>query len=78
MELASHQSLTELMSDWSKRQSCEELLARKILRSSAKIKNLQWLIELHRSLMNMLKRKGPMTEPCGTPEVTLKGRERVP
>jgi hypothetical protein len=47
------------MSDWSKRQSCEELMTRKILRSSAKIKNLQWLFELHRSLMNTLKRKGP-------------------
>jgi hypothetical protein len=34
------------MSDWSKRQSCEELMTGKILRS-ADIKNLQWLIELH-------------------------------
>jgi hypothetical protein len=72
MELAAHQSLTELMSGWSKRQSCEELMTRKILRSSAKIRNLLWLIELHRSLMNTLKRKGSRTEPCGTPEVTLK------
>jgi hypothetical protein len=32
-------------------------MTRKILRSSAKIKNLQWLIELHRSLINTLKRK---------------------
>jgi hypothetical protein len=55
-----------------------EIITRKMLRSSANIKNLQWLIVLHRSLMNTLKRKGPRTEPCGTPEVTLKGRERVP
>jgi hypothetical protein len=49
-----------------------------ILRSSTKIKNVQWLIELHRSLMKTLKRKGPRIEPCGTPEVTWKSRERVP
>jgi hypothetical protein len=66
------------MSDWSKRHSCGELMTWKILRSSAKIKNCQWLIVFDRSLMNTLKRKGPRTEPCGTLEVTLKGRERVP
>jgi hypothetical protein len=44
MELAAHQSLTDLMSDWSKRQSCGEFMTQKILRLSAKIKNLQWLI----------------------------------
>jgi hypothetical protein len=63
MELEAHQSFTELMSDWSRRQSCGELMTRKILRSSAETKNLQWLIELHRSLMNTLKRNGPRTEP---------------
>jgi hypothetical protein len=57
MELAAHLSLTELISDWSKRQSCGELKTRKILRSSAKIKHLLCLIELHRSLMNTLKRE---------------------
>jgi hypothetical protein len=62
MELAAHQSLKELMSGWSKRQSCGEIMTRTILRSSAKIKNLQWLIELHRLLMNTLKGKGPRTE----------------
>jgi hypothetical protein len=41
----------------------------KTRRSSAKIKNLKWLTELHRSLKNTLKRKGPRTEPCSTPEV---------
>jgi hypothetical protein len=40
IELAAHQALTEFMSDWSKRQSCEELMRRKILRSSTKIKKL--------------------------------------
>jgi hypothetical protein len=44
MEIAAHQSLTELTSDWSERQSCGELITPEILRSSAKIKNLQWLI----------------------------------
>jgi hypothetical protein len=66
------------MSDWSKRQSWGELMTRKILRSSAKIKDLQWLIVLDRLIMNTLKRKCPRTESCGTPEVTLKGKERVP
>jgi hypothetical protein len=69
-ELAVHQSLTELMSDWSKRQSYGELMTRKIVMSSAKIKNVQWLLELHRSSLNMLKGKDLRTEPCGTPEVT--------
>jgi hypothetical protein len=50
-------------------------MIRKILRSSAKFKNWQWLIELHRSVINMLKIKGPRTEPCGTPEVTSNGKE---
>jgi hypothetical protein len=34
-------------------------MTRTILRSSAKIKNLQLLIELHRSLMNTLKKEAP-------------------
>jgi hypothetical protein len=67
VELAAPQSLKELISDWRKRQSYGELKTLKFLRSSAKIKHLQ---RLHRSLINMLKRKGPRTEPCGTPEVT--------
>jgi hypothetical protein len=29
------------------------------------------------SLINMLKSKGPKTEPCGTPEGNTKGEERV-
>jgi hypothetical protein len=29
------------------------------------------------SLINMLKSKGPKTEPCGTPEGKTKGEERV-
>jgi hypothetical protein len=53
-------------------------MTRKILSSSAKIKNLQWLILLHVSLINTLKRKGPRTGPYGTPKVTLKGMGRVP
>jgi hypothetical protein len=76
MELAAHQSPTELMSDLSKKQSSGELLKRKFLRSSVKIKHLQWLIKLHRLFINTLKRKGHKTEPCVTPEVTRKYRER--
>jgi hypothetical protein len=41
MEFAVHQSLTELMSDGSKRQSFVALITRKILRASANIRNLQ-------------------------------------
>jgi hypothetical protein len=33
---------------------------------------------LHRSFMNTLKRKGPRTEPCGTPELARKDCERMP
>jgi hypothetical protein len=49
-------------------------MTRKILGSSAKIKNLQLLTELHRSLMNKLKRRGPRIEPRGTSEITWKNR----
>jgi hypothetical protein len=28
--------------------------------------------------MNMLKSRGPKTDPCGTPESTTKGDERIP
>jgi hypothetical protein len=45
--------------------------------SSAKIRYLEWLIALHKSLMNILKRKGPKTDPCGTPDGITKGDERV-
>jgi hypothetical protein len=67
-KLAAHQSFKELLSDWSKRQLCGELMMRKVLRS-AKIKSVQWLIGFHRSLMNSLRRKGPRTEPCCTPKL---------
>jgi hypothetical protein len=77
MELAADQSLMELMSDWCKRQSCGEIMTRKMLRSAANIKNVQWLIELNKSVMNTLNRKGHRTEACGTPEVNWKGRERM-
>jgi hypothetical protein len=66
------------MSDWSRRQSREEVISRRILRSSAKIRELQYLIESHKSLMNILKRKSPRIEPWGTPEINLKGREKLP
>jgi hypothetical protein len=69
MELAAHQSFTELMSDWSMNHSCGELMTRKILTSSAKIKNLQWLIELRRLLMNTSKTKGPRTQSLRYTEV---------
>jgi hypothetical protein len=55
MKLAPHKSLMELTPDWSKMQSCGELMTRKILESSAKIKNVQYLIQLHRLLMNTFK-----------------------
>jgi hypothetical protein len=30
------------------------------------------------SLTNVLKRRGPNTDPCGTPEETAKGDEKAP
>jgi hypothetical protein len=77
IELTIHQLQTGLMSDWSMRQSREEVTSRKILRSSAKIRELQYLIESNKSLMKTLKRKGPRTEPWGTPEINLKGWEKL-
>jgi hypothetical protein len=35
------------------------------------------LIELHRSLMNALKKEKAPGQHCGTPEITSKGREKV-
>jgi hypothetical protein len=45
--------------------------------SSAKRRYWEYLIILHMSLINMLKSKGPKTEPCGTPEGKTKGNERI-
>jgi hypothetical protein len=45
--------------------------------SSAKRRYIEWLITLHKSLMNILKSRGPKTDPCGTPEVITKGDEGV-
>jgi hypothetical protein len=53
-------------------------MTRKILISSAKRRYLEYLITLHKSLMKMLKSRGPKTDPCGTPESTTKGDERIP
>jgi hypothetical protein len=30
------------------------------------------------SLTNILKGRGPNTDPCGTPEITVKGDEKAP
>jgi hypothetical protein len=49
-----------------------------MLRSSAKVRELQYLMESHRSLMEALKRKGPRTQPWGTPEINIKVREELP
>jgi hypothetical protein len=59
------------------RQSREEVISRKILRSAAKIRELQYLIETSKSLMKLLKKKGLRTEPWGTPEINLKGWEKL-
>jgi hypothetical protein len=32
---------------------------------------------LHKSLMNILKNRGPKTDPCGTPDGITEGDERV-
>jgi hypothetical protein len=70
VELAPHQSVSELIPDWCKSQSCGELKTRNFLSSSAKIKSLQWLIELHRSVMNALSRDGRRMEPCAAQDRT--------
>jgi hypothetical protein len=46
-------------------------MMRKIFGSSAKIRKWECFMELQRSLMKILKRRGPRTQPCGTPDVTL-------
>jgi hypothetical protein len=45
--------------------------------SSAKRRYWEWLIALHKSLMNILKSRGPKPDPCGTPDGITKGDERV-
>jgi hypothetical protein len=45
---------------------------------SANNKYLEFLITLQMSLTNILKRRGPSTDPCGTPEGTAKGDEKKP
>jgi hypothetical protein len=45
--------------------------------SSAKRRYLEWLMALHKSLMNILKSRGPSTDHCGTPDGIRKGDERV-
>jgi hypothetical protein len=45
--------------------------------SSAKRRYLEWLMALHKSLMNILKSRGPKTDPCGTPDGITKGDKRV-
>jgi hypothetical protein len=46
--------------------------------SSAKRRYLEWLIALHKSLMNIyMKSTGPKTDPCGTPDGITKGDETV-
>jgi hypothetical protein len=58
MELAAHQSLAVLMSDYCKRQSSGELLTRKAFRSSAKDYKLT-MVELHRPSKDTLKKTVP-------------------
>jgi flagellar biosynthesis/type III secretory pathway chaperone len=48
-----------------------------IFELSAKIKNLQWLIELRRSLLNMLKRR-PQDRALRHTGSYWNGKERVP
>jgi hypothetical protein len=45
--------------------------------SSAKRRYLEWLIALHKSLMNILKNRSPKTDPCRTPDGLTKRDERV-
>jgi hypothetical protein len=52
-------------------------MTKKLYRLSATIKNVGCLIELDRSVMNMMKVKA-LGQPYGTPEVTWKGKEDIP
>jgi hypothetical protein len=57
-------------------QSSAEFIARKNV-SYANNRCLEYLITLQRSLVNILKSRGPETDPRGTPKRTSKGNERV-
>jgi glucan phosphoethanolaminetransferase (alkaline phosphatase superfamily) len=46
--------------------------------SSAKRRYLEWLIVLHKSLMNILKSRGYKTDPCGTSDgITKNGNNKL-
>jgi hypothetical protein len=73
MWLLAHQACICSISACSKVQSSAELTAWKIFISSANNKYLEYLITFQMSLTNILKIRGPNTDPCGTPEETAKG-----
>jgi hypothetical protein len=49
----------------------------KILISSSKRRYRVELITSHKTFMNIMKSRGPKTDPCGMPESTTKGDERI-
>jgi CRISPR/Cas system-associated endonuclease Cas1 len=63
MQLAETQSCMRFMSDCRRMQLTAEFIARKILRSSANNKKLEYSIAVHRSLMNILKSNRLRTDP---------------
>lgn len=78
MKLVENQPfIVRSVSDCSRMQPSKEFTARKILTSSSNDRYLECLIALKRSLINILKRKGVKTHPCGTPERTSKGDEKL-
>jgi hypothetical protein len=77
IRLAVHQPCICSISDCSRMQSSTEFIARKMLTSSANNKHLECLITLQSSLIIILKSNGSKTHPCGTPERTSKGKEKV-
>jgi hypothetical protein len=66
------------MSDCNNLQSLADLITRNIFKSSAKSKNSEYCILKHKSLIKILKSRGPKVEPCGTPDNTGNGEENFP
>jgi len=77
MKLAENQPFIRSVLDCSRTQPSTEFTTRKILKSSPINTHLECLIALKMSLINIIKRKGLETHPCGTPEITSKGDEKV-
>jgi hypothetical protein len=66
------------MSAWRALQSSTDFMLLSIFISSANKRNLECLIIAERSLTEILNKRGPRIDPCGTPDNTGKGDENFP